>query len=57
MKVFLCYECYYDCCDEFRSLAKIVDSEEKALKWVLEWKRGSDENETQYRTFEQKGVE
>ena len=57
MKVFLCYECYYDCCDEFRSLAKIVDSEEKALEWVLEWKRGLDENETQCRTFEQKDVE
>ena len=57
MKVFLCYECYYNYCDEFRSLAKIVDSEEKALEWVLEWKRGLDENETQCRTFEQKEVE
>ena len=34
MKVYVCYEYYFDFCNEFKSVVKIVDTEAKALEWV-----------------------
>ena len=53
MKVYLCYNCYYNYCDEFNSVVKIVDCEEKALIWKEEFKA----TETEWREYEEREVE
>ena len=34
MYVYICYQCYYDYCDQWDTVIKIVDTEEKAEAWV-----------------------
>ena len=53
MKVYIGYECYYNYCDEFRSVVKVFDCEVKALLW----KEESETTETDYRTYEEFEVE
>ena len=36
MKVYLCYDCYYNYCDVFKTVIKIFDDEVKALMWMEE---------------------
>lgn len=39
MKVYLCYECYYDAFGDYKiSVVKVVDSEAKATQWVDDFK-------------------
>lgn len=37
MKVYLGYECHYNGCDIFESVAKVFDDESKALMWAEEF--------------------
>lgn len=53
MKVYIGYECYYNYCDEFRTVVKVFDCEVKALLW----KEEADPTETDYRTYEEMEVE
>ena len=53
MQVWIGYECYYNYCDEFRSVAKVFDDEVKALLW----KEEVQPTETEYRQYEEVKVE
>lgn len=53
MKVYIGCECYWDYCNEFRSVVKVFDCEEKALIWKEEFKS----TETEYRTYHAMEVE
>lgn len=53
MKVWIGYECYYNFCDEWKSVAKVFDNEVKALVWKDEFKP----TETEWRTYEEVEVE
>lgn len=52
-KVYLCYQCYYNYCDEFRNVVKVVADEVAALLWVEEFKA----TETEYRNYVEYVVE
>ncbi len=53
MKVYIGYECYYDLCNEWKSVYKVFDDEVKALIWKEEGKV----TEFEYRTYEEMEVE
>lgn len=54
MKVYVGYQCYYDHCDVWRTVAKVFDDEAKALVWRKEELiLGVDE----WREYEEWGVE
>ncbi len=52
-KVYVCYECYYDYCDTWKDVVKIVDNEEKAKQWKAEFKS----TETDWREYQEMTVE
>jgi hypothetical protein len=54
MKVWIGYECYYNECDEWRSVAKVFDDEAKALVWVEDFK---PEHPNTYREYAEIEVE
>lgn len=37
MRVYICYECYYNSCDVFKTLTRVFDDEVKALVWKEEF--------------------
>jgi hypothetical protein len=53
VKVWLCYDCYFNGCDEWKSVVKIVDDEVKALLWQEEVQN----TDRDYRYYEEKIVE
>ena len=53
MKVYIGYECYYDLCNEWKSVHKVFDDEVKALIWKEEGKT----TEFEYRIFEEMELE
>lgn len=53
MKVYVCYECYYDYCDEFETAVKIFDDEVKAIIW----KEEIVHTETEWRRYSEMAVE
>lgn len=52
-KVYIGYECYYNGCDEFKTVAKVFDCEVKALLW----KEEVEDTETEYRTIDDMELE
>ncbi len=55
MKVYLGHQCYFNGCDEFASVVKVFDSEEKARTWVEEFSPMDPEAES--RRYEERIVE
>lgn len=53
MKVYLCYECYYDFCDTWESVVKVLDCEVKALVWKEEF----EPTEREWRKYQEMEVE
>lgn len=53
MKVWIGYDCYYNYCDIFTSVAKVFDDEVKALVWKEEFAS----TETEWRNYEEHEVE
>lgn len=53
MKVYLGYDCYYNYCDEWKTVVKVFDCEVKALLWTEE----VEPKETDYRSYEEMEVE
>ena len=53
MKVYICYDCYYDECDIWRTVVKVYDDEMKALLWQEEVKATRNE----WREYETHTVE
>lgn len=53
MKVYICYECYYNYCDVFRTIVKVVDDEAKALIW----KEEVEATDREWREYEEKELE
>ena len=53
MKVFLCYQCYDNHCEIWRSVEKVVDCEVKALIWKEEFKSTA----TEWREYYEREVE
>ena len=53
MKVYICYECYYNYCDVFRTIVKVVDDEVKALIW----KEEAEATDRVWREYEEKELE
>lgn len=47
MQVYVCYQCYYNYCDVFETVVKIVDDEVKALVWREE----VDDTDTDFRSY------
>jgi hypothetical protein len=48
MTVYLCYQCYYNGCEQFDRVAQVVDSVEKAEEWAI----AVDDTEWEFRRFE-----
>lgn len=53
MKVWIGYKCYYDYCDVHRSVVKVFGDELKAMEWEAE----VESTETDWREYEEMGVE
>jgi hypothetical protein len=53
MKVYLGYQCYYNGCDEWKTVVKVFDDEIKALLWQEEFTA----TETEWRIIDEMGVE
>lgn len=53
MKVYVCYECYYDYCEIWKLVMKVFDCEVKALVW----KEEVEATETDWREYIQMEVE
>ena len=47
VKVFICYQCYYNFCDCFKTITKVFLNEIDAMNWVTEL----DPNETEWREY------
>lgn len=52
-EVWLGYQVYYNCCDEFPEVIKAFDCKEKAIAWREDFK----ETQQEYRTIERMDVE
>jgi hypothetical protein len=50
-QVYLCYECVYDGCDQWRNVARVHSDEVKALCWV------EDCSPTEYNWREYEAIE
>jgi hypothetical protein len=53
MKVYIGYECYYDACNEWNTVARVFDDEVKALVWQEE----VEPTETNWRKYKEMEVE
>lgn len=53
MKVYLCIEVYYNYCDEFQYVVKVVDDEVKALVW----KEDFTPTDTEWRNYTEYDLE
>ena len=51
MKVYLCYETYYDYVEQWERIVKVVSDERKAIQWLAEF----ETTDQQWRSYE--GVE
>lgn len=53
MVVYLCYDCSYNGCDEWKTVVKVVATELQAIEWVTE----VEEKEHEWREYVDKTVE
>lgn len=51
-KLYICFDVYYDYCNEYERFAWVTDSEAQAKYWVASF----DDNDTEWRTYYERNL-